>query len=109
MTEEKAMFKIEVNSEEIKKVEGTSKRTQQDYRFFVQPVRIFLNGEIRNGEVTVEEGNPYRVGTYVADPKSIYFDRNGRLALSLRLQTPEQYQAYMTALAADIKKPAKAA
>jgi len=89
------MLNVKVLNGEVRKIEGTSVRTNKPYSFRTQEAYI-STFDPKTGkphpypqriEITLgDEQTPYAVGDYQLSPFSLYVDRNGRLNVSPRLE-----------------------
>jgi len=87
------MIKIEIESSAIKTIEGISAKTGKPYSMRIQSGYIFLIGT--DGTVgkypekfdflLAKDLHPYAPGLYMLHPSSLSLDRDGKLAVSIRL------------------------
>jgi len=81
-------IKIEVQSTAIDIVQGVSQKTNKPYKLNIQTAYFHDPEEAYpvKMKILLDEGQPpYNKGEYTLDPKSFYVDRNGSLALSIKL------------------------
>lgn len=93
------MIQVTIHSAEVRHMNGTSKTTGKPYAMAFQDGYFHTIGKDgkpapypQKVEFMLDKGTDgaalfWPVGTYVLDPSSVYVDRNGRLALSVRLKS----------------------
>jgi len=88
------MLKVEIESAEVKKLQGTSKKSGNPYSFQTQEAWIWTidsntkqpNRHPQKIELMLDDNQvPYSVGFYELDLSSIYVSRQQRLSVSPRL------------------------
>lgn len=89
------MLNVKVLNGEVRKIAGTSSRTNKPYSFRTQEAYISTfdakTGKLHPYPQRIEimlgdEQHPYAVGDYQLSPLSLYVDRDGRLKISPRLE-----------------------
>jgi len=82
------MLKLEVKSQELKLVQGVSKRSGKEYSFHTQQAYAHVAGKSYPVEctLTIDKGeSAYALGMYTLAPDSYYVDKYGNLGLSPKL------------------------
>lgn len=99
------MIKVSIHSTEVRHMSGNSKTSGKPYALAFQDGYFHTIGKDgkpapypQKVEFMLEKGQDgaalfWPVGDYILDPSSVYVDRNGRLAVSVRLKSASKATA----------------